>query len=47
MGDDRGKKNQKREEGNDKVVRQRRSERHGVVLFHVMNHIDRRVLEVE
>ena len=47
MGDDRGKKNQKRKQGKNEVVRQRRSKRHGVILFHVANHIDRSVLEVE
>ena len=47
IGDDRGKKNQKGEQGYDEVVRQRRGKRHGVVLFHVANHVDCRVLEVE
>jgi hypothetical protein len=47
IGNHRGKKNQKVEEGYDEVVRQRRGKCHGVVLFHVANHMNSRVLEVE
>jgi len=47
MGDDRRKKNQEREKSKNEVVRQRRGKGHGVILFHVADHIDCRVLEVE
>jgi len=46
-GNDPGKENKKREQGKNEVVCQRRGKRHGVILFHVANHIDRGVLEVK
>jgi hypothetical protein len=47
MSADRGKKNQKRKKSKNEVVRQRRSKRHGVIPFHVANHIECSVLKVE
>ncbi len=47
MANDCRKKNQKRKQGQNEIVRQRRRKRRGVILFHVANHIDRSVLEME
>jgi hypothetical protein len=47
MGRDRGKKDQEREQSKNEVVRKSRSKRQGVILFHVANHSDCSVLEVE